>query len=46
MDNYLEESKEHVFTQPLHHEEDVWQGQFLKGQSWLEFSFPSPGPVT
>ena len=29
----------YVFTQPLHHEQDVTQGQFLSGVK-LEFSFP------
>ena len=29
------------FTQPLHHEQNETQGQYLKSYSWFKFTFPS-----
>ena len=37
----------YVLTQPLHHEQDVTQGQFLSRVQLVGIqSFPSPRPVT
>ena len=37
---YMKDNSMYVFIQPLHHEQDVTQSQFLSGviMAWIQFS--------